>query len=80
MAYSLKLIAFSYCLLLTALIAELVDHLAVLVVDGDFDRNTAIQAVGGAAQSRVVGGYGHFHAAFPSRSWGTRFQQGEFCR
>jgi hypothetical protein len=30
-------------------------------MDGEFDSNTAVQAVGGAAQSRVVGAYGHFY-------------------
>jgi hypothetical protein len=30
-------------------------------MDGEFDSDTAVQAVGGAAQSRVVGAYGHFH-------------------
>ena len=43
------------------LIPEGVDHLPLGVQDGHLHRNTAVQAVRGAAQSGVVGAYGHLH-------------------
>ncbi len=44
-----------------SLFTEMIDHSIPGVQDGKIYRHTAIQAVSRAAQSRVVGAYGHFH-------------------
>src|SRR5208337_5127744 len=43
------------------LIFQRFDYPTLRVGDGEFHGQTAIQAVSGAAQSRVIGAYGHFH-------------------
>ena len=44
------------------LFTESIDHPALGIQDGEINGNTAIQAVSGAAQSGVVGAYGHLHS------------------
>jgi len=44
-----------------SLISQRLDHVPCRVGNGDLQGNTTVQVVCGAAQSRVVGAYGHLH-------------------
>ena len=43
------------------LVLHFLKNISILIRNGQFNSNTAVQAVGGAAHSWVIGAHRHFH-------------------